>query len=121
MRIEHSRKHGSFDPRYPMIGHKAVPASLVRLGGESLDWQGFVARYFPDSRRHDSEALAGYEAYLNAAQEPPAEGSPAPALGEEGEPPATADTDRWETDGGASAARPQRRRRGGRSVGVQRV
>ena len=137
MRIEHSRKHGPFDRRYPPIRHKPVSASLWRLGEERLDWQGFVARFFPDSRRHDFDALAAYESYRNDGEGRPADGSPAPALGsssnavhaarpgkaqcrEEGEPPATADTERWEGEG-ASAGRPRRTRRGERPVGTQRV
>lgn len=57
-RVEHSRKHGPFDSRYPPIRHKPTPASLWRLGEERLDWQGFLGRLFPDSRRHDFDASA---------------------------------------------------------------
>ncbi len=28
-----------------------------------LDWQGFVAAYFPASRRHDLKAITAYAAY----------------------------------------------------------
>ena len=28
-----------------------------------LDWQAFTARYFPERRRHDLEALTAYAAY----------------------------------------------------------
>jgi hypothetical protein len=28
-----------------------------------LDWQGFVAAYFPESRRHDLKAITAYAAY----------------------------------------------------------
>jgi hypothetical protein len=31
--------------------------------GENLDWDAFAARYFPDRRRHDLEAVAAYGAY----------------------------------------------------------
>ena len=138
MRIEHSRRHGPFDGRYPPIRHKPAPASLWRVGEERLDWQGFLARFFPGSRRHDFDALAAYESYLNDAQHS-ADGFAAPACGrssgaapivrsdttqvsyEDEDPPATADTERWEGDGGASAARPRRRARSERPVGTQTV
>ena len=112
MRIEHSRKHGPFDRRYPTIRHWPAPASLWRPGEERLDWRGFLARFFPDSSRHDFEALAAYESYRNDAEGRPGDGSPARALGSascaahaarlEQEPPATPDIERWEGDGGAS-------------------
>ena len=118
MRIEHSRRHGPFDRRYPSIRHKPAPASLWRLGDERLDWQGFHARFFPGSRRHDFDALAAYESYINAAQV--ARSDATQHGGDEEEPPATPDTERWEGDGGASAARPRRTRRGERPVGTHR-
>jgi hypothetical protein len=135
LRIEHSRKHGSFDSRYPPTRHTPVPASLWRLGEERLDWQEFLARFFPDRRRHDREALAAYESYVNDVESRsapfPATASPpmaAPAAlpdtlsEDEEEPPATADTDRWQGEGGASAGRSRRRpRRGERPVGTQRL
>ena len=71
MRIEHSRKHGPFDTRYPPTRHTPVPTSLW-LGQERLDWQEFLARCFPDRRRHDRDALAAYESYLNAVDSRPA-------------------------------------------------
>jgi hypothetical protein len=111
LRIEHSRKHGPFDPRYPPIRHKAAPAGLWRLGEECLDWQGFLARFYPGRRRHDFDALAAYESYRNDVER----------RADEEESPATADTDRWEGDGGALAARPRRRRRGERPVGAHKV
>jgi hypothetical protein len=139
MRIEQSRKHGAFDPRYAPARHEPAPASLWRLGEERLDWRGFRARFFPDSRRHDFDAIAAYESYRNDAEGRPAGGFPASGLGSsssavhaarsattqrsenEEESLATADTDRWEGDGGGSAARPRRRRSGERPVGTQRV
>ena len=139
MRIEHSRKHGAFDGRYPPVRHKPAPVSLWRLGEERLDWQAFLTRFFPNSRRHDFDALAAYESYRNDLEGRPADGAPAPELDrapsampaaapeteqwseDEEEPPATADTERWEGDGGASAKRPRRRRRGERPVGTQTV
>lgn len=131
MRIEHSRKHGPFDPRYLPIGHKPVPAGLWRRGEARLDWQGFLARFHPGYRRHDFDVLAAYESYLNDAERRPADVLPAlgslagaRAVGSyttqrvenEDEAPATADTSRWEGDGGALAAR---RRRGRPPIPVQ--
>jgi hypothetical protein len=90
---------------------------------ERLDWQGFLARFHPGSRRHDFDVLAAYESYLNDADHRPADGFP--KLGSsssairaarsnstqrfenEDEAPATADTNRWEGDGGAPAPRPR--------------
>jgi len=135
LRIENSRKHGPFDRRYPPIRHKPAPASLWRLGEERLDWQGFLTRFFPESTRHDFDALAAYESYVNDVEGRPADDPSAPAHGkssavhaarpeptqrddDEQEPPATPDTERWEGDGGASTARPRRTRRGERPVGT---
>ena len=128
MRIEHSRKHGPFDRRFPPIRHRQAPASLWRLGEERLDWQGFVARFFPGSRRHDFDVLAAYESYGNDAERRAADGLLAPGSppdtqrsDDKGEPPATADTERWEGEGGAPAGRLRRARRGERPVGTQKV
>jgi hypothetical protein len=33
----------------------------------TLDWQGFRTRFFPDSRRHDLEAVLAYDAYRRRA------------------------------------------------------
>jgi hypothetical protein len=136
LRIEHSRKHGPFDGRYPPIRHEPAPASLRRPGEERLDWQGFLARFFPASSRHASDPLAAYESYMNDVDGRPADGSAAAGrrssavrgarseMGQRGEdeqePPATADTDRWEGEGGAPAGHPRRTRRHERPVGAQR-
>jgi hypothetical protein len=133
--MKHSRKHGAFDSRYPPTRHKPPPTSLWH-GEERLDWQEFLARFFPDRRRHDREALAAYEAYVNDVE---SRFAPSPATAsrptaapaalpdttqlseDEEEPPATADTDRWQGEGGASAGRSRRPRRGERPVGTQKV
>ncbi len=39
-----------------------VPAAQQRPS-PGLEWYGFLAAMFPQSRRHDGEALKGYEAY----------------------------------------------------------
>ena len=97
MHVEHSRKHGTFDSRWPAIRHTPAPASLWRPGEERLDWEAFVARFFAGSRRHDFDALAAYEPYRNDVERP-VDAHVAEDL------PATDDTERWESDGGASPA-----------------
>jgi hypothetical protein len=32
-----------------------------------LEWAAFIARFYPDARRHDSAPLAAYEAYRAGA------------------------------------------------------
>ena len=110
MHVEHSRKHGPFDSRWPAIRHTAAQASLWRPGEECLDWEAFVARFFPGSRRHDFDALAAYESYRNDAERP------VDAQVAE-EPSATGDTERWESDGGASTASRRQRRNLREAVG----
>jgi hypothetical protein len=132
LRIEHARKHGPFDPRFPPIRHTPVPASLWRPGEERLGWQGFLARFFPNSTRHDFEVLAAYESYLNDVDASTGPGSTPSAVHvaqsdttqrsdvEEAHAEA-ADTDRWEGEGGAPAGRPRRTRSGKRTVETQSV
>ena len=67
--VESGRKHGPFDFRYPVRRKLATPVWELqpqRDGPERLEWSVFVARFFPNRLRHDSEALAAYEAYRNA-------------------------------------------------------
>lgn len=35
---------------------------------QRLDWQSFLALYFPDRRRHDFEALAAYGEYRSTGE-----------------------------------------------------
>jgi hypothetical protein len=136
LRIEHSRKHGPFDSRCPPIRHKPAPASLWRLGEERTDWQGFLARFYPGCRRHDFDALAAYEAYCNDAEVRRVDdsrvlGSLSAAVhlarsedarsgGNGEEPPAAAETERWEGEGGAITGRLRRPQRGEQRVATQR-
>ena len=67
--VESGRKHGPFDPRYPVRRKIATPVwelQLDRDGPGRLEWSVFLSRFFPNRRRHDFEALAAYEAYGNA-------------------------------------------------------
>ena len=67
--VEASRKHGSFDTRWP-CAHKdsagPVPTAeplRAEEAAEALDWEAFSTRYFPGQRRHNMEALEAYAAY----------------------------------------------------------
>lgn len=67
--LDLGRKHGPFDFRYPLRRKLATAVWELqpqRDGPERLEWSVFVARFFPNRRRHDSEALAAYEGYTNA-------------------------------------------------------
>lgn len=66
--MEVSRKHGSFDTRWPCIhieSSGAVPTVSLHAGevAEALDWDAFSARHFGERDRHDSEARSAYAAY----------------------------------------------------------
>ena len=69
--FESARKHGPFDERYPV--RQKLPAASRDLqldgeGGERLEWSAFLARFYPNRRRHDLEALAAYAAYRNTLE-----------------------------------------------------
>jgi hypothetical protein len=67
--VESGCKHGPFDLRYPVRRKIATPVWELqrdRDGPGRLEWSVFLARFFPNRRRHDFEALAAYEAYRNA-------------------------------------------------------
>jgi hypothetical protein len=72
--VEASRKHGSFDTRWPGLherGSGAKPAASPLPADETaegLDWNGFTHRYFPERRRHDSEVRAAYIAYTQGRE-----------------------------------------------------
>lgn len=67
--MEASRKHGPFDTRWPCVRKDSsralstAPLLSAAEVAEALDWQTFSARYFPERRRHDSEARSAYAAY----------------------------------------------------------
>jgi len=70
--VESARKHGPFDERYPARQKLPAPRCDLRLGGEggeTLEWSAFLARFFPNRRRHDFAALAAYEAYRNRLEQ----------------------------------------------------
>jgi hypothetical protein len=76
--VEPARKHGPFDTRYPVLPKRAARTWELQPGEdglERLDWSGFLARFFPDSRRHDLGVLAAYESYRNALEQASPSGS----------------------------------------------
>jgi hypothetical protein len=89
MPIEHSRRHGLFDPRFPPAVSEPPPGGGWLHAEKGLGWQPFLVRFFPGSSRHDSAALVGYEAYRSKVA-----GKAPPLL-------LTPDIDRWEGEGGA--------------------
>jgi hypothetical protein len=62
---EPARKHGPFDDRYPSRSKLPAPSGVwpTENGEERLDWAAFLARFFPNRRRHDFAAVAAYDAY----------------------------------------------------------
>jgi hypothetical protein len=92
--VEHSRKHGPFDCRYPALRRLPPPVrELEALGerGQRLDWAAFAARFYPGRRRHDLEAITAYGAYRNRLGEAPTAPEAAVLA--------------WEWDGGALGER----------------
>ena len=67
--MEASRKHGTFDMRWPSARKDsagAVPTApplRAAEAAEALDWEAFSNRYFPGRSRHDMEALTAYATY----------------------------------------------------------
>jgi hypothetical protein len=126
---ESARKHGAFDDRYPVRQKLPAPSWDLRLdgqGGERIEWSTFLARFFPNRRRHDFEALAAYEAYRNTLDRGTAQRRPtthralpgrrdggsrirpaaAPAHSRVSFAASSAAVLAWESEGGASAQRP---------------
>jgi hypothetical protein len=72
--VEASRKHGPFDQRWPCVrtddsrALSTAPLLSATEAAAALDWQAFSARYFPERRRHDSEARSAYTAYRQGRQ-----------------------------------------------------
>ena len=90
------------------------PAGASAPSQATLDWYGFLARYFPGQRRHNLEALTAYHAYRSSGVTPSSEAA-APDDAEQRESPAVTPQDAWEDDGGATLAEshpPPRGRRG---------
>jgi hypothetical protein len=69
--VEPARRHGPFDTRYPVRPKLAATTWELhpRDRLERLVGSAFLARFFPNSRRHDLGALAAYESYRNALEQ----------------------------------------------------
>ena len=77
--VEPARRHGPFDSRYPARPKLAATAWELQpdeVGLGRLDWSAFLARFFPNRRRHDFEALAAYASYRNALEQASAAAGP---------------------------------------------
>ena len=67
--MEATRKHGSFDTRWPSArqdsagAQQAAPHLRAAEAAEALDWKAFSNRYFRGRRRHHVEALTAYATY----------------------------------------------------------
>jgi hypothetical protein len=72
--VEASRKHGSFDTRWPSArkgssdAAPTAPPLRAAEAAEALDWDAFSNRYFPGRRRHDMEALTAYATYTQGRE-----------------------------------------------------
>ena len=71
------------------------------VAGEGLDWERFVAEYFPGSLRHDLLAIAAYGAYRRSRVLPGQSLSAGSRPDEQVSSKASA-VDAWEDEGGAS-------------------
>jgi hypothetical protein len=101
--VESSRRHGPFDTRYQARTKLAAAVWVLQSedASERLDWPAFLARFFPTSRRHDFDALAGYESYRNALEHASAAAGTVagPASGDT---PLAEAEQSWEREGGAA-------------------
>lgn len=72
-RIEHSRRHGPYDPRFRDRHSQATSASHTTTASvhDELGWYAFSARFFPDRGRHDLESLTAFAAYRGRARRSP--------------------------------------------------
>jgi hypothetical protein len=67
--VEASRKHGTFDTRWPPARKESLDAApttpplRAAEAAEAFDWEAFSNCYFPGRRRHDMEALTAYATY----------------------------------------------------------
>jgi hypothetical protein len=72
--VEASRKHGSFDLRWPSARQDSASAVSTAAplraeeAAEALEWETFSNRYFPGRRRHNIEALTAYVAYTRGLE-----------------------------------------------------
>ncbi|HLX31193.1 MAG TPA: hypothetical protein VKR79_00335 [Gaiellaceae bacterium] len=55
------------------MAEAAQKRSDPKLAAERLDWYAFLARFFPNRRRHDFAAVAAYVAYTDEFEPPTSE------------------------------------------------
>jgi len=55
-------------PMAPHVAPVAVPTADAAPARQRLDWQSYLALYFPGRRRHDFEALAAYGEYRSTGE-----------------------------------------------------
>jgi hypothetical protein len=110
--VESARRHGPFDTRYPVRPKLAATTWELQPhhdGFERLDWSAFLARFFPNHRRHDFEALAAYESYRNAFEQASAAAGTVTRLAYTGRRTVEASESAavlvWEWEGGAATER----------------
>jgi hypothetical protein len=82
-------------PRAPV---EAVSPGVHRGG---LDWDGFRDLYYPDSRRHNFEAIVAYGAYKKSTHAGWRANEATPIKGD-ASPPEALSLDKWDDEGGAS-------------------
>jgi hypothetical protein len=80
-----------------------APVEAVSPGvhGDGLDWDGFRGLYYPDSRRHNFEAIVAYGAYKKSTNAG-SRANEATAIEGDASPPEALSLDEWEDEGGAS-------------------
>lgn len=52
----------------PHVAPVAEPTAEAASARQRLDWQSYLALYFPGRRRHDFEALAAYGEYRSTGE-----------------------------------------------------
>jgi hypothetical protein len=83
--LQPSRKHGSFDPRWPCVredssSRETAEALSASESAEALGWASFSERHFSGRARHDSEARSAYAAYRDGREWRNSEPSSPPKL-----------------------------------------
>jgi hypothetical protein len=70
--------------------------------GQDVDWEGFLAAYFPGSRRHNLKAMAAYGAYKRSRPVDKQSATEAVHLKEAAIAEAATSVEAWENEGGSS-------------------
>lgn len=93
-----------------IVAERNVAASLALDENvpPGLDWQAFSAAYFPESRRHNLNAIVAYGAYRRSSAAGQEQASDAARFERDAIPSEAVSVEKWEDEGGASL-RPRRR------------